>query len=102
MSILVLVILALIIALFVGLGFVVKWLFIIAAIAALIWLIAFFMRGSAREVRLHPRAVRCPVERGLELGGGQEAEGPLARRVVLGGRAGGFDPQLLAIELLQK
>jgi hypothetical protein len=39
-------ILALIVALFVGLGFVVKWLFIIAAIAALIWLITFFMRGS--------------------------------------------------------
>ena len=41
-----LIILALVIALFVGLGFVVKWLFIIAAIAALIWLISFFMRGS--------------------------------------------------------
>ena len=41
-----LIILALIVALFVGLGFVVKWLFIIAAIAALIWLISFFMRGS--------------------------------------------------------
>ena len=43
-----LIILALIIALFVGLGFVVKWLFILAAIAALVWLIAFFMRGTAR------------------------------------------------------
>jgi hypothetical protein len=41
-----LIILALIIALFVGLGFVVKWLFILAAIAALVWLISFFMRGS--------------------------------------------------------
>ena len=41
-----LIILALVIALFVGLGFVVKWLFILAAIAALIWLISFFMRGS--------------------------------------------------------
>jgi hypothetical protein len=41
-----LIILALVIALFVGLGFVVKWLFIIAAIAALVWLISFFMRGS--------------------------------------------------------
>jgi enoyl-CoA hydratase len=41
-----LIILALIVALFVGLGFVVKWLFILAAIAALIWLISFFMRGS--------------------------------------------------------
>jgi hypothetical protein len=48
MSVLILVILALIIALFIGLGFVVKWLFIIAAIAALIWLIGFFTRGSAR------------------------------------------------------
>ncbi len=41
-----LIILALLIALFVGLGFVVKWLFIAAVIAALIWLITFFMRGS--------------------------------------------------------
>jgi hypothetical protein len=41
-----LIILALIVALFVGLGFVIKWLFILAAIAALIWLISFFMRGS--------------------------------------------------------
>jgi hypothetical protein len=42
-----LIILALIVALFVGLGFVVKWLFIIAVIAALVWLIAFFT-GRAR------------------------------------------------------
>jgi len=35
-----------VIALFVGLGFVIKWLFILAVIAALLWLIAFFMRGS--------------------------------------------------------
>lgn len=42
----VLIILALLVALFVGLGFVFKWLFIAAAIAALIWLISFFMRGS--------------------------------------------------------
>ncbi len=41
-----LIILALVIALFVGLGFVIKWLFILAVIAALLWLIAFFMRGS--------------------------------------------------------
>jgi hypothetical protein len=40
-----LIILALIIALFVGLGFVVKWLFILAVIAALLWVIAFFTRG---------------------------------------------------------
>ena len=42
----VLIILALLIALFVGLGFVIKWLFIAAVIAALVWLITFFMRGS--------------------------------------------------------
>jgi hypothetical protein len=48
MSIPLLIVLALLVALFVGLGFVVKWLFIIAAIAALIWLIAFFTRGTAR------------------------------------------------------
>lgn len=41
-----LILLALLIALFVGLGFVVKWLFIAAIIAALIWIISFFMRGS--------------------------------------------------------
>jgi hypothetical protein len=40
-----LIVLALIVALFIGLGFVVKWLFIIAIIAAVIWLIAFFTRG---------------------------------------------------------
>jgi len=43
-----LIILALIVALFIGLGFVVKWLFIIAVIAALVWLITFFMRGASR------------------------------------------------------
>ena len=42
-----LIVLALIVALFIGLGFVVKWLFIIAVIAALVWLIAFFT-GRAR------------------------------------------------------
>jgi hypothetical protein len=41
-----LIILALIVALFIGLGFVIKWLFIIAIVAALIWLITFFMRGA--------------------------------------------------------
>ena len=41
-----LIILALLIALFVGLGFVIKWLFIAAVVAALLWLIAFFMRGA--------------------------------------------------------
>lgn len=43
-----LIILALLVALFVGLGFVVKWLFIAAVIAALVWLIAFFMGRAAR------------------------------------------------------
>jgi hypothetical protein len=38
-----LIILALLVALLVGLGFVVKWLFILAVIAALVWVIAFFM-----------------------------------------------------------
>jgi hypothetical protein len=41
-----LILLALIVAVFIGLGFVVKWLFIIAVIAALLWLIAFFTRGA--------------------------------------------------------
>jgi hypothetical protein len=50
MSIALLVILALVIAVFVGLGFVVKWLFIVAAIAALIWLILFFT-GDIRRGR---------------------------------------------------
>jgi hypothetical protein len=45
-SVALLIILALIIAIFVGLGFVVKWLFIAAIIAALIWLVAFFTRGA--------------------------------------------------------
>ncbi len=43
---LLLILLALIVALFIGLGFVIKWLFIIAVVAALVWLITFFMRGS--------------------------------------------------------
>jgi hypothetical protein len=43
---LLLILLALLIALFVGLGFVIKWLFIAAVVAALVWLIAFFARGA--------------------------------------------------------
>jgi hypothetical protein len=43
---LLLILLALLIALFVGLGFVIKWLFIVAVVAALLWLIAFFTRGA--------------------------------------------------------
>jgi hypothetical protein len=47
MSIAVLLLIALLIAVFVGLGFVVKWLFIVAAVAALIWLIVF-LTGRTR------------------------------------------------------
>jgi hypothetical protein len=43
---LLLILLALLVALLVGLGFVVKWLFILAVIAALVWVIMFFMRGA--------------------------------------------------------
>jgi hypothetical protein len=42
-----LILLALIVALFIGLGFVIKWLFIVAVVAALVWLITFFARGAA-------------------------------------------------------
>ncbi len=38
------------IALF-GLGFTVKWLFILAVIAALLWLIALFTGGIGRRTR---------------------------------------------------
>jgi hypothetical protein len=48
MSVALLVVLALIVAVLIGAGFVVKWLFIAAAIAALVWLILFFA-GSARR-----------------------------------------------------
>ncbi|HYY34450.1 MAG TPA: hypothetical protein VE693_12860 [Gaiellaceae bacterium] len=41
-----LVLVLLLVALFFGLGFVAKWLFIIAAILALLWLIGFFARGA--------------------------------------------------------
>jgi hypothetical protein len=43
---LVFLLLLLLIALFVGLAFVVKWLFIIAIVVGLIWLIGFFWRGA--------------------------------------------------------
>jgi hypothetical protein len=43
---LLLILLALLIAIFVGLGFVIKWLFIAAVVAALLWIIAFFTRGA--------------------------------------------------------
>jgi len=42
-----LILLALIVALFIGLGFVIKWLFIVAVVAALVWVITFFVRGAA-------------------------------------------------------
>ena len=41
-----LVIIGLVVLAFLVLGFVIKWLFILAVIAALVWLIAFFMRGA--------------------------------------------------------
>jgi hypothetical protein len=43
---LLLILLALLVAVLIGLGFVIKWLFIIAIVAALLWLIAFFTRGA--------------------------------------------------------
>lgn len=42
-----LILLALIVAVFIGLGFVIKWLFIVAVVAALIGLITFFTRRAA-------------------------------------------------------
>jgi hypothetical protein len=48
MSIALVVLLALIVAAFIGLGFVVKWLFIVAIVAGLIWLIAFFTSNLRR------------------------------------------------------
>ncbi len=43
------VILALLAALFVGLGFVVKWLFILAVLFGLAWLITMFSHGLRRR-----------------------------------------------------
>ena len=43
------VILALLTALFVGLGFAVKWLFILAVIFGLAWLISMFSHGMRRR-----------------------------------------------------
>jgi hypothetical protein len=48
MNIWLLVLLAILVAVFVGLGFVVKWLFILAIVAGLIWLIAAFAGGVRR------------------------------------------------------
>ncbi len=43
-----LIILALVAAILFGAGFVVKWLFIVAAIVALVWVILFFTGGARR------------------------------------------------------
>src|SRR5207237_10045685 len=45
-AMLALLLLLLLVALFIGLGFVVKWLFILAIGFALVWLIGFFVRGA--------------------------------------------------------
>ncbi len=42
-----LLLLLLLVAVLFGLGFVVKWLFIIAAILAIVWIVGFFARGSS-------------------------------------------------------
>ena len=49
---LLLVLLAILAIVLFGLGFVVKWLFILAAIAALIFLISLFMGGARRGARI--------------------------------------------------
>ncbi len=41
-----LVLVLILLAILIGAGFVVKWLFIIAIIVALVWLIGFFARGA--------------------------------------------------------
>lgn len=46
---LLLVLLALLVAVLFGLGFVVKWLFIVAAIVALLWVISFFTSDLRRS-----------------------------------------------------
>ncbi len=43
------VILALLAALFVGLGFVIKWMFILAIVFGLAWLISMFAHGIGRS-----------------------------------------------------
>jgi hypothetical protein len=50
--VLLLVLLAILAIVLFGLGFVVKWLFILAAIAALIFLISLFMGGARRGARI--------------------------------------------------
>ncbi|HEY7003345.1 MAG TPA: hypothetical protein VH281_03610 [Gaiellaceae bacterium] len=48
---LLLVLLAILAIVFIGLGFVVKWLFILAVIAALVFLISLFFGGARRGAR---------------------------------------------------
>ena len=48
---LLLIVLALLAALFFGLGFTIKWLFILAVIAALLWVIAVFAGGVGGRSR---------------------------------------------------
>jgi hypothetical protein len=48
---LLLIVLALLAALFFGLGFTIKWLFVLAIIAALLWVIALFTGGIAGRTR---------------------------------------------------
>jgi hypothetical protein len=48
---LLLVLLAILALVFIGLGFVVKWLFILAVIAALVFLISLFVGGTRRRAR---------------------------------------------------
>ena len=43
-----LILLARVVAVLIGAGFVVKWLFIVAAVVALVWLIMFFASGVRR------------------------------------------------------
>ncbi len=46
-----LVVLALLAALFVGLGFTIKWLFILAIVFALVWLISLFASAAGGRTR---------------------------------------------------
>ncbi len=46
-TLLALLLLLLLVAVFFGLGFVVKWLFIIAAVLAIVWIVGFFARGAS-------------------------------------------------------
>lgn len=48
---LLLIVLALLAALLFGLGFTIKWLFILAVIAALLWVIALFTGGVGGRTR---------------------------------------------------